>query len=505
MANPPITIIGLGSTVFNPGFFGEVKYAAGLASAASIPNYVMVVGTKLSTGTATADTDIKDILSADDADTYFGAGSEIALDCYSALLVPGVRLRAIAAAEAAGAVAASITVTFATTAVANGTYSCRISGKPVSANFATGDTVTNMATKFVAAVNAQPRLPVTAANVAGVVTLTVKSKGARGNQHTYAHDTSLLPAGTTATVGGSSAMSGSRFRFSGGTGVESPANVLVALANQDFRFLALAQNDSANITGSGLWKDKIFEKAGALIGLPTFPVITDGGDTQPTSLANSINDPLWELCWARNMECHPSEVSAYVAALRAVTNASDPGASFSGQQVKGITAQVNAADVPSFSSVTSQLNEGITPITTKDGVVQIVRAVTTKSRNGSNPDYSTLDVSQAYVPQFVRLDLSLQWLIFQASNPRVTDDPDEDDKLPEAGVAYPKLWSQFAQNRLKQFETQLETGAPPILVDVDDNPVVSGYDPIAKRIMSLVPVKVAPNDEQIGVSVRQVV
>jgi phage tail sheath gpL-like len=510
MTAPPVTIVGLSSTTFNPGFFGEVKYASGLASAASIPNYCMLVGTKLTAGTAVANQDIKDIFSVDDADLYFGAGSELAIGCYQALKVPGVRLRAAAVAEAGGAASATIIVTFTfssgTTAVSAGTYRCRIAGKLVEFNIASGQTLTNIADSFTAAVNAQPRLPTSAANVAGVETLTVKSKGARGNQITFAQDTSLMPSNVVATVSGSSAMTGGRFRFTGGTGTETLTTLLSVLKTQDFRFLAIAQNDSTSITGSGLWKDTIFEKAGALVGLPTFVVFADISNTTPTSVVQSTNDPLWEALYGPNLEAHPFELAAYMAAYRAVVNSTDPGASFSGTVIPGILGQVNQADVPSFATVTSLLNTGITPLTTKDGAVSVVRAITTKSLNGTAPDYSTLDVSAAYVPQFVRLDLALQWqFVFQPSNPRVTDDPDPDDRQPAAGVAYPLLWSQFAQNRLKQFEDRLETGAPPILVDVDDNPVVSGYDPVARRIMSLVPVKVAPNDEQIGVSVRQVV
>jgi len=41
-------------------------------------------------------------------------------------------------------------------------------------------------------------------------------------------------------------------------------------------------------------------------------------------------------------------------------------------------------------------------------------------------------------------------------------------------------------------------------IDVDANPPLAGFDSIAKRIMSGLPVIPAPNQHQIGVQVQQV-
>ncbi len=43
-----------------------------------------------------------------------------------------------------------------------------------------------------------------------------------------------------------------------------------------------------------------------------------------------------------------------------------------------------------------------------------------------------------------------------------------------------------------------------IITDVALYPMVSEYNPVAKRIMSIVPVKPTPNNHATGISVRQV-
>ncbi len=504
------SIVGFTSSDKVPGFVGEVKYGAGLSSAASAAVVCLLVGTKLSTGTAVADLDVVDIINSTDADTAFGAGSELARMCYVALQVPGVVLKACAAAEAGGAVGATAQVTFATNATSAGTYRFRIDGVSLEVGVANADTPTIVATAMVAAVNAVTALPVTASNAAGVVTLTRKSKGLRGNEGTLVLDTTLAPTGMTATVNVGTAMSGSgRFRFQGGTGTESPANVLATLLPRDDRFVGIAQNDQTNLTGAGLWRDWVASKSGALEGRPCFVTYCTTANTQPTTLAQAVNDQLFAHAWMRNAESHPSEIAAAIAAERSVRFAADPGFNTAGMVLKGIKAQVNSADRPVRSVLVSCLNNGITPIgTSTDDRVFVVRGINTRSLNGANPDYNTLDWSDAQVPQFVRLDLGIYWSSeFQPNNPRNADDVQEGEAERQPGVATPSLWTASVREKLKDYEEKGVNGSPPLIIDVDDPSIAvkSIYDKTARRIMSEVPTRVAPGNYQIGVSVKQTI
>lgn len=505
------SIVGFTSTDKVPGFVGEVKYGAGASSAASIPVVCLLVGTKLTAGTAVVDTDVVDITTASDADTAFGAGSELARMCYVALNAPGVVLKASPVAEAAGAAAATAVITFATNASSSGTYKLRVDGVEVQVGVANLATPTQVATDLVSAVNAIPTLPVTAGNAAGVVTLTRKSKGLRGNDGCLALDLSQAPTGMTAVVSVAVAMSGSlRYRFAGGTGTEAPTNILATLLPRDDRFVGIAQNDQSNITGAGLWRDWVAARSGPLEGRPVFVTFSSTANASPSAIATAVNDQLFALMWMKNGESHPSEISAATAALRAVSFAADPGFNTAGLVLLGIKAQVNGSDKLNRPTKVSALNFGVTPINTStDDRVYIERGITTHcQRTGStDPDYNTLDWADAQVPQFIRMDLGLYWsTLFQPNNPRNADDPPEGAEERPAGVATPQLWTSQVYKKLKDYEISVN-GSPPLIIDVDD-PVLatkSIYDKTAKRIMSQVPVRVAPGNYQIGVSVQQTV
>jgi phage tail sheath gpL-like len=505
------SIVGFTSTDKVPGFVGKVEYGAGASSASGIPVVCLLVGTKLAAGTATADADVVDITTSSDADTAFGAGSELARMCYIALNSPGVLLKAAAVSEAAGAVAATAVITFATNASSSGTYKLRVDGVELQVGVANLDTPTAVATATRDAINGNPTLPVTASNTAGVLTITRKSKGVRGNEGTMALDLSSAPTGMTAVVSVAVAMTGTnRYRFAGGTGTETPTNILAALLPRDDRFVGIAQNDQTNLTSAGLWRDWVNTRSGALEGRPVFVTFASTANAAPTAVATAVNDQLFALGWMKNGESHPSEIAAGIAAERSVRFAADPGFNTAGIVLKGIKAQVNSADKLNRAAKVSALNFGITPINSSpDDRVYIERGITTHcQRSGStDPDYNTLDWADAQVPQYVRLDLGTYWTTaFQPNNPRNADDVPEGAEERKAGVATPSLWSSQVYKKLKDYEISVN-GSPPIIIDVDDPTlaVKSFFDKTAKRIMSNVPVRVAPGNYQIGVSVLQTV
>jgi phage tail sheath gpL-like len=504
---PNFQIVGFASSDRTPGFVGQVKTGGGGASAADLPVPVVLVGTKTAAGTAVPDVDVLQLFAPEDADTFFGPGSELARMAYAALLYPGVVLYGAPVAEAGGAVAATVAVTFANNATSAGTYRFRVDGVAFEVGVANGDTPNAVAVAVHNAINSLPRLSASSlvSPPAAVWTATRKSKGARGNQGTFVLDATLGPTGMTATVTTGTAMSGvGRFRFTGGTGTEVPTNVITALTPRDDRFAALAQNDQTNLVGAGLWRDWSSTKNGPLEGRPTMTTVANNDAAQPTALATAINDPMFALCWQKNGESHPSEVAASVAAMRAVNFAADPGFNTAGRDVLGIMAQVNPADRFARPLLNSCFNNGITPInTTNDFRSVVVRGCTTKSFTGTAPDYSTFDWADIQVPQYIRLDLGLFWTtVFQPNNPRNASDPATGQQERPVGVATPGIWNKTVYSKLKGYERGVN-GSPPLIIDVDQLQPVSTYDFAAKRIMSLVPVRVCPGDYQVGVTISQ--
>jgi len=498
-----IQIVGFSSSYKVPGFFGETVYGAGAISQGSIPLTLLVVGLKSSAGAMTPDSTPVDIFSAEDADAQAGPGSELARKCYVALKYPGIRLKAACPGAASGAVAASATITVTGTATTSGEWEYRVAGETISGGIATGDLAADVAADIAAAINSRPRLPVTASVGGGgsnVVTLPVKSPGIRGNDYILHQVTTRLASGITSAIAGGSSVTGGRVKFAGGSGTEDVTTLLSVLLPGWYHRIAIAQNDATNLAR---WKSHSLTKAGPLEGRMEHYVVAGHGALSASQSLSTItlNYQRFQNAWLLNSESHPSEIAASLAALRTITEQDDPDAAYDDVQLLGIAPQAVVADWPNASTQSSALDNGVTPLTTTpDGRVVVVRSITTRCLNGSDPDYRTLDTSDAVVPDYVRRGLQLIWTTeFKANNPRVADDPAEGQRDRPAGVATPTRWAQRATKYLKD----LEGASPPILIDVETNPVIAEYNRAAKRIMAVVPVVPAPNQHQIGVSVRQ--
>ena len=158
-------------------------------------------------------------------------------------------------------------------------------------------------------------------------------------------------------------------------------------------------------------------------------------------------------------------------------------------------------DRPQHAQKKSALNNSVTPLTTSTtGDVLIVRAITTHSLDGATPDFRTLDVAEAVVPDRIRKELSRLWLdVFRPANPFVGPNPAPEDPIPPEGLATPDIWNSEVEGFLRA-----QALSPFFWVtDIDNHLPESEFDAVAERIMTAVPVKVTPQNHQTGVSVRQ--
>lgn len=568
-------IVGFSSSNRVPGFYGETVYGAGALSAASIPLILLLVGTMLTGGTATPNQDIVDILDAETADAKFLPGSELSRLCYSALKVPGVKIKAAPVAEAGGAVGAAQVFTFGGSWSSAGDITFRVNGEIITYTAGSTDTVATTCTNVAALFNSNSRRPYTATATATQVILTLKSKGARGNNFISFVDTGKAPSGLTCrnagpawtggatvttsspisfvvptaangfyykcTTGGVTAASpeptwpttigatvsdngvvwtcwgkvltGSATTWGGGAGTESVATLLSLITAQGFDRIVVAQQDSTNL---GLWKTQVNNAAGPTYNLLQHLIAgVNGTFASAVTLATTLNSERLQLLWQPYGETNPAESAAYFAALRCSTEQGDPDAAYDDALLPNTAPNSQISDRPSQPVLQSAINNGLTVIYTDPTGTEarICRSVTTHTLTGSTPDYRTLDTSDAYVPDFVRRDIGLHWsTVFKPNNPRNADDPAPDQKARASGVATPSLWNADVEAKLRRYEKgNLSSNASPnastvapIIIDVDTNKPTSGYDPVAKRIMSIIPVVPAPNTHQIGVSVRNV-
>lgn len=495
---PSIVIPGFVDSDKVPGAVLETVYGRGKQSIGSAPVLLIVTGNKLSTGTATADQDINQIFSEADADNYYGAGSEIAMQCYAALQFPGVTLFGAPVAEAtASAAAATLTVTIAGTWTASGTIILRLAGRSIAVAVGSSDTATTVATNLVSAINGKARLPMSSANVAGVVTVTVLNKGTRGNDYVGAVDLSAAPAGITVTLTGGTALTGGVTPFTGGAGADSVTNVLALLTTQTWDFQAWAQNDATNVA---LIKTQLESQAGPLLQHPGFAVFakTRAVSTSTSFASTTLNEQLACLAHHTNSETAPSYIAAQLAAAFAVSVGANPNTRFVDVVLPTVAPQSQRADIPGRSTLNALLNSGVTPLTTTpDGRVKVVDAIVTHCLNGSAPDYRTYHCGDVFVPIRVSKELGAQWAIFSASNPYAGPDPSDGQQPATEGTATPSMWIAEATALLKTFEAQNW------LQDVDQNPVIAEFNTSSKRIMSAVPNVVRTQNIATGISVRQ--
>jgi phage tail sheath gpL-like len=168
------------------------------------PIKVLIVGQKVSGGTATSGELQREIANDNSEDTLFGANSEIAGAIRAFKQINQVtRLDAIALDDEGGANAATGSIAFGTgPAGASGTYTVSIGSRTnhqYTITVASGDTVTDIGDALVTAVTADTDAPFSASNSTGTVTITAANKGPEGNEIGLEISGSITGVTTTVT------------------------------------------------------------------------------------------------------------------------------------------------------------------------------------------------------------------------------------------------------------------------------------------------------------------
>lgn len=505
-----LVITGLSDSAKVPMFYGETLFGQSAIRFGSISLKCLVVGLKSSSGTIAADTEVKRVLSKEDADTYGGAGSEVSRMCYAALEetkgLGGFELY-MAAPTGFGGASATLTITVTGTASAAGTLKFWVGGDLVEvavANLDAQNTVAASINTAFGAVAGAARLPVTAGVSTNAVTLTVKQAGIRGNDLICYADFSLAP-GITLALGGAGAdvtqtttLRGRK--FGSGTGTETLTNLLTTLYPAQYDFVAIAQNDATSLAA---WELQCDAKAGPTEGrIEHFVAASNGAFAAATSLAQTtLNNARFSLKWLELSERAPSEVAAAVACLRAALEGTTPNKSYDDYAYRYLVPQRFQSDwVTSYAEKQAALDVGVSPLrSAPDGKVYEVRSITTRCKDvNGTPDYRTLDTSESFVPDYVRRRVGTVWTSeFKVANPYTAPNPATSEKDRPAGVATPDLWNARVYRELLEMEREN------ILTQVALNPPSSEYNSAANRIMTAIPVVPTPANHSCGVSVRQ--
>lgn len=439
-----ITLVGLSASDPVPGNYVEINFAQGDVSLGTATRVALLLGNKTSAGSATADTVIYGpdtpvtLGSEADAISLFGTGSELHRMWRRFVSVNQTTpLYAIAVAEGGSATQSTGTITVATNATSAATLRIYVGDEYVEVGFITGDTPTVIATAAVAAISAQTHWPVTATNVAGVITITSKNASLRSNQIRYFAKITPGGVGTTVTPTASTAMAS-------GTVNDSLTNALATILARKFYYIIAAQNDSTNL---GALISQVNTQALATTGIRQRVFAGfNGSIANCITLSTALNAFRHELIWLNEADYVTGELAANNAAVYSLHESSIvPLLNFNSYGGTPLTAgnwKIKAplsGAAPTRAQIFSALNSGITPIGVyTSGGTYLVRRITTRFLTSNQPDYRTRDAGKVTVCDFYGDDLQAK-VDLQLSHKLIADDPKKNEPEPAPNVVTPRV------------------------------------------------------------------
>lgn len=351
----------------------------------------LLVGQMLAAGTADSETPML-VSTPEQAKEYFGRGSMLAamMDAYRKV-DDFAEVWCVGVEDDGAGTAATKTVTFGGPATAAGAVPLYIAGQRVRIAVAKDDTDAEVAAAAVDAINANADLPVTAAAVAEVVTLTARHKGALGNgidvrvAYLGAAGGEALPAGVTVAIA------------DGVAGATDPdvSAAFAALGDDEYDWIGCPYTDTANLDavkeamgadgGRWSWNRQIFGHV--FSGFR-------GTLAENSTLGNARNDQHVSVMGAKASPSPVWEWAAVFAARAGKFLSIDPARPVQTGIMNGIKAPAKA-DRFIQSERNTLLYDGISTFTVDDdGTVRVENAITTYQQNAyGQADDSYLEVT----------------------------------------------------------------------------------------------------------------
>jgi phage tail sheath gpL-like len=406
-----------------------------------LPRKILCFG-QLLTGSMVGAGVLTRVLGKNDGKKFFGRGSMLAAMVEAKFAADtATPMSCIALADNGAGVAAVWTVTFTGTATQAYTQPFYVGGPPrnnltsaANAAFAVpvGMTAAQAATALAAAINALPDLPVTAAAAAGVVTITMRWKGASGNDldlRTYYQHGDQVPAGLASVIA----------QTVQGSGNPVLTAAIAAMGTGWWTDIIMPYTDATSMAAiaaamEARWGSTV-QQDGMIWSFS--PLSTGSVET----LGASLNEKLQTLgglpvCPTASWVC--ASIDATVGAYNL---AIDPAAPLdSSITLPGIAAPASH-DQLQHPDREAMLHDGISTYTIDDGGnVSFGRRITTYQTDPDGiPNQSYLDVEAmatlAYLRYWVRVRIATNFPRF-----KLVDDPVSGGKLPTgARVTCPKL------------------------------------------------------------------
>lgn len=504
-----IVLTGLSAAYPLPGIYIETNFAAGPVAGSGGAYQMVVLANKLPGGAAIADTEIygpdspDQLQTEDDMIRLAGAGSEAHRMFRRITKINNTTaVYWVFVTESTGAKATG-TITLTNTATGGGYLRIWVGDEFVDVDIAKDDTPTVIATAAVASINQMTHWAAVAANTAGVITLTAKQKGLRGNWLRFQTQLITTVSGGIATTTSATADA----FFTGGTTADSNATALATLLPKRYYYIVSAAEDGTQLGAASSMV--------SLQGLPTkgkrMRLFGGSVDTlaNTMTLTTGVNSARAEVVWSEKNPWTPAELAANAAAIYAFTETKPkPRTSFvnfgNTEKTKALWLVPKsrvATAAPSELSLVAALNNGITPIAANSvgNSTYMVKRITTRCLAGSNYDYRIRDAHKVTICDFFGDDLQAKLQAFNEDN-TIENDPPKGSP-PKAGVAYPKdvkgqcfgLIEAYDANGLLQNVQEIKDGTK---VQREASPTV--------RMGIYIPLQTCDNFEQAAVALAQV-
>lgn len=536
---PQITVPGFSASYLVPGVTLFALYGGGSGSSGSRQRAHVLVGNKIGTavsgsaptlavaaGTATTNTRYF-LASADDAATLFGRGSELhrmALRFFRQHPTGTCYAVAVPETSGSGAARASATVTFVDAATGQVTFRLRVAGEtidlPINGSSSATVAIATIAEDLCDAINARTDCPVTAQFSGGVVTITAKCFGTRGNALEFSAawvnssglETNVPNAATSSGVTTTAELStagGVLTSGAAGATAESISTALGALETQAY-YLALAQNDA---TALGVLSTWLSAQAGVAVQYRNQAVACSRASLATAAgLTDDLNNERLQLVWHYNSPTPCDEVAAQVLAARSIgdVNAggtlvgeeSDPAANLDGLQLRDVLVQRATADLPTSSELNSALGTGLAPLIPTPGrssFASLCSSTTTRYLVAGQTNYAvwqtSIVTSVDYVTDGLRSAFASTFRGF-----KLASDASDGAPIKIANTTTPKLVRSWIFGRLKGYE------AEGVLRDVDAHAAslqVIEDGSMAGRLLAEIPAESVPGLHQLAGNVRQ--
>lgn len=383
-----------------PGSYVEFDASKALSGLPAVPQRILIIGQRLAAGLTPALTPVR-INSVAEAIQAFGRGSMAAL-AFAALKAVNDRSEAwgIGLADAGGSASASGTITVTGPATANGTIALYVAGKRMEVGVVNAATANTVAAAIAAKINADLDLPVTAAAVGAVVTVTARNGGTAGNdidlRHSHYAD-EALPAGIALAI----------VAMAGGATNPDISTVWAAIGDAAFQTIILPFADTATLTSV---EGELANRAGPLRmteGMAYYAL--RGSQGALAAAGNARNSQYTSVIGAKSSPTHPVAWAAAYGGTIAYYGAIDPARPFQTLTMKGLIAPA-IADRFTAAERELLLRDGISTFSVDpSGLVAIERAITTYQVNAQSlDDVSWLDVNTPLTLFYLRLAFRLR-------------------------------------------------------------------------------------------------